>query len=540
MADTTVSGLVDQIVRDLRGSWRYRWSALAVAWALCIVGWLAVLALPNVYQAQARVYVDTSSRLREVLGTIAFEPDIESRVNIVRQALLGRPQLERVAKTTGLFEGAVTKDDRERVIAGLRENITVAAGRTAASRNLFGISYESRDRQTAVAVVDTLLKSFENDVLTQKAQGADAAQQFLRDQIDHYSTLLAQADQRLADFKKENLGLLPGSDTDYFARLQAQTAAVEQLRSELKVAESKRDELKRQISGEQPFLPDTGAGSTATTVGAATGTPTVGTGTGLEIDGRIAALQKNLDDLLLRYTDVHPEVVGLREQIEELKKRRAEQIQAFMNGGLGVPGSNNPVYQNAQIALNQANVEIAALQAKIADGEAKTKELQDSVNTIPEVEAELARLTRDYANTKALYDKLVAQLERERLVNEGDDRQVVNFQIIDPPSAPVDPVSPKRLIMLLGVLVLGLGAGSALAYLLNMIKPSFIDAAQLRAVSGLPVLGSVSAAWSGRSQVVRRLEAVAYAGLVMVLVLVGGATVLLRDYGVHIMQRLFA
>jgi hypothetical protein len=73
-----------------------------------------------------------------------------------------------------------------------------------------------------------------------------------------------------------------------------------------------------------------------------------------------------------------------------------------------------------------------------------------------------------------------------------------------------------------------------------MIKPSFIDAAQLRAVSGLPVLGSVSAAWSGRSQVVRRLEVVLYAGLVGVLVLVGGATVLLRDYGVHIMQSLIA
>lgn len=528
MAETAITSLVEQVVRDVKGSWRYRWPALAVSWAACVLGAAVVLSLPDVYQANARVFVDTSSRLRDVLGTIAFEPDIESRVNIVRQAMLGRPQLEKVATETGLILQAESGDDRERLMEGLLDKITISVGRSNIDRNLFRITYENADRSMSVAVVDALLNAFVEDVLQQKARGADAAQQFLRDQIEHYSEQLVLADQRLAVFKRTNVGLLPGEGGDYFGSMQRELAALEQLKSDLRVAQSKREELQQQLGGDVALASDGSAVWPA-------GIP----GAGLDTDVRIAQLETALDDLLLRYTDQHPEVMGLKEQLVQLRERRTEQLRSLAGGGLdGGALANSPVYQSVQIALNAANVDVAALRAQIADGEAKVAQLRERLDTMPEVEAELARLTRDYANTKALYDQLVGQLERERLVNEGDEREVVNFQIIDPPSADLDPIAPQRMILLLGALLFGVSAGGGLAYLLNVLKPVFIDAAQLRLVSGLPVVGVVSMAWSSKASTARHFGSLIYFSLVVCLLAAGGATIALRESGAALVQQL--
>jgi uncharacterized protein involved in exopolysaccharide biosynthesis len=85
-----------------RALWRRRWLAIAVAWAVCALAWLAVLALPDRYEATARVYVDARTALRPVLEGIAIEEDYDSQLALVREALLSRPQLEAVARATNL------------------------------------------------------------------------------------------------------------------------------------------------------------------------------------------------------------------------------------------------------------------------------------------------------------------------------------------------------------------------------------------------------------------------------------------------------
>jgi polysaccharide chain length determinant protein (PEP-CTERM system associated) len=532
MANSAIGDLVNQVVRDIKGSWRFRWQALVVAWVFCALGSFVVLALPDVYEARTRVFVDTSSRLREVLGTIAFDPDVESRVLLVRQAMLGRPQLQRVATETGLLAQAPDNTTRERMLDSLAETIEITAGRQTHDRNLFTITYMNSDRATSVAVVESLLNAFVEDVIQQKEQGAEAAQQFLRDQITHYADQLALAEERLAAFKRENIGLMPDEGGDYFLTMQTQLADLQQLESNLRVAESRRQELRNQLTGEAPFLPPAGTAS-PTGQGAAPAP-----GSSLDVDARIAALQTNLDDLLLRYTEQHPEVVGLREQISQLRLQRAEALKAFAEGGIEDASlATSPVYQSVQMALNSAEVDIAALRAQIADRQAKIADLRARLDTMPQVEAELSRLNRDYANTKLLYDQLVAQLERERLVGEGDEREVVNFQIIDPPMAGVDPVAPRRGLFLLGVLILSLAAGGGAAYLMNMLKPVFNDAEQLRGLVGLPVVGAVSLALDRHAMAAARLRTLGYVGAVGGLVIAAGITFLLKDPGAATVQQ---
>src|SRR5262245_25433088 len=111
--------LIVRILDDIHGSWRFRWWALAAAWLFCVLGWMYVMTLPNVYQAAARVYVDTQSALRPLLKGLAVDPDVESNLSIVRQAILSKPNLEKVAHQTDLDLRAKTPEAMEALVDGL-------------------------------------------------------------------------------------------------------------------------------------------------------------------------------------------------------------------------------------------------------------------------------------------------------------------------------------------------------------------------------------------------------------------------------------
>src|SRR5690606_37232984 len=208
-----------------------------------------------------------------------------------------------------------------------------------------------------------------------------------------------EAEGRLAEFKKRNVGMMPGEQGDYFSRLQGEMDAVRKAQAALGVATSRRDELQRQLSGESPFVASGGVTAAAARAG------------GGDTASRIQDTQAKLEDLLLRFTDRHPDVVATRETLEQLKARHREEIEALQRGDRSVAASAgasaNPVYQSIHLSLNQTEVEIAALRGELADGQRKVAQLRQMVDTVPEVEAEFARLNRDYDVTRAQYTALV-------------------------------------------------------------------------------------------------------------------------------------
>jgi hypothetical protein len=147
------------------------------------------------------------------------------------------------------------------------------------------------------------------------------------------------------------------------------------------------------------------------------------------------------------------------------------------------------------------------------------------------VEAELAQLTRDYEVLRARYGEMLQQLETAKLSDAVGQRDQVEFSILDPPAAPAQPVAPARLMLLLGVLVLGLGAGGASAVAMSRLNPVFDSLTTLRDVTGLPVLGAISATWLDQRAARLRVDLLRVAlggvGLLVVFVVV----VLARDAG---------
>ncbi|MBX5461121.1 MAG: hypothetical protein IRZ28_08525 [Steroidobacteraceae bacterium] len=511
--------ILENVLNQLRGAWRFRRIGMIVAWTICLIGWAVVLAMPDTYQASARVFVDTRTAMSEVIRGLTIDSDVNAQIQLVRQALLGGPQLEKVARETELLEPGSSLQQKQATLAKLRERIIISGSGPAGdspTAGLYVISYTDGNRDRALKVVEQLMNTFVEGTLGGKRQGSAVAQKFLQDQISEYERRLSAAEARLAEFKKNNVALMSGTQGDYFARLQAEMDAVNRIQADLVVAQRRREELSRQLRGEQPLL-------------AAPQSPGAGAG-GNDIATRIREAQARLDDLLLRFTDRHPDVIALRATIAELQKRQQEEIEAVRRGDPGAAARTgltaNPVFQSIQLQLNQADVEIAALRGQLAEHQAKRDSLQALVDTAPEVEAEFKRLNRDYDVTRAQYTALVERLEQTRLGEEANQTGIVRFEPIDPPTAPLAPVAPKRPILIALVLLVGFGAGGALAWLLNQLYPVFSDARQLSEVTGLPVLGAVSMTWLDKYRGFERRQRFVYATLAGCLVAIGAVAVL--------------
>jgi hypothetical protein len=162
------------------------------------------------------------------------------------------------------------------------------------------------------------------------------------------------------------------------------------------------------------------------------------------------------------------------------------------------------------------------------------------ISTAPGVQAQYTQLMRDYSVTRSQYDALLARLNRARLGQQAASTGVVKFQVIDPPTSEFAPVGPRRALLILGTLAASIGLGGGLAYLLHMLHPVFVSPRHLAAVTGLPVLGSVSAAWLDQRRTALRGERVRYAWAVGGLVILGLGILLLQGPLLSLLGRIHA
>jgi uncharacterized protein involved in exopolysaccharide biosynthesis len=109
---------IAEVLEQLRGLWRFRWHAAGVSWLIGIVGWLYACSLPDVYQASARVFVDTNSLLRPLMQGLTAQGNPMDEVQLVSTAVLSRPNLEAVARATDLDVRATTPEGELKLVAG--------------------------------------------------------------------------------------------------------------------------------------------------------------------------------------------------------------------------------------------------------------------------------------------------------------------------------------------------------------------------------------------------------------------------------------
>jgi polysaccharide chain length determinant protein (PEP-CTERM system associated) len=512
-----VNDLLRQILTELRGAWRYRWVAMAVAWLVGIVGIGVVLYLPDQYEARAQVFVDTQDPLLNMqLGAGMDDP--QAKVFYVRRQLLSTPNLEQVARETDLDLRVDTPEGFQKLVIGLQTAIQVQPGATRGfDANLYNIVYRDPDRRTAERVVQVLLNSFQERSVEGDLRDDLQALEFLDRQMDEYRRRLEQAEARVADFRRRNAGLTPGEDGGFFTRLATLQEQLREVRTNLEIARQRRAALAAQVTSE-------GEGGEG--------------GAGLlELESQVLEAERQLDELRLVYTDAHPSVISAQETLQALRGRLERRRQEL--GPLVGAGTGSAVVENVRIALTQAEIDVTELRARERDLEQRIGELREKIDIAPQLEAEYAGLIRDHEVLQSQYEGLLQR--REQLSFDIDrkrqGRQLV-FRIIEPPLAPGVPVAPKRLLLLIAVLAGALGAGAASAYVLHSLKPVYVSANSIYEELQVPVLGAVSMAWTERAQRHRRAAEAAFAVGIVALAVVFGLVVVAMPWAVDLVGEL--
>jgi len=462
---------------------RYRWPALALAWAVALAGWLVVASLPDEYRAQARVYVDTRSILMPLLGNLTVMPDTTAQVQIISDILRSRPRLEAVMVQTGLDRRAGNLVEMEELLQELARNVGIVRERQV---DLFTITYQDRDPAMARDVVQALLAAFMDSATGRDRADALEAQRFLEQQIAQTEQRLVAAEERRAAFRRANAGLLPGEGGDYFTRLRATEDQVRQLRAQIQAQAERRGELMRQAGL-------TAGGAAAD--GEADALPALPT----SVDADIQRLEQELVGLRAQFTERHPRVVAAAATLDSLyavrDKERSQAAEQAAQGTdtLATSRDISPLMLQLRVALSEADVELAALRSALREREQAMGALAAMVTVMPDIEAQLGRLDRDYGVIRTQYDQLVQRLEAARIGEEAQvGTEAVRFDVIDPPRLPVTPAGPNRPLLYAGALVLALAAGAGLAFLLSLSHPVFFVAQRLGTHAGLPVFGKVS------------------------------------------------
>jgi polysaccharide chain length determinant protein (PEP-CTERM system associated) len=435
--------------------------------------------VPNRYEAKAQVYVDTQTVLKPMMAGLTFEPDVDQQVHMLALTLISRPNMQRLLnEMPDLAFGDGNPTHREEMVSRLMSRIRVVS---AGANNLYEISYRGSSPDQAIRLVEATVNLFVRSGIVAKKRDSEDAGQFIESQIHHYEEKLVEAENRLKDFKIRNFGATGVSAQDYFTRVSLLSEEVSKLHIELEAAEKARDSYRRALDTELTQAAKDGSSSLAVA----------------EIETRLDAQHKQLDEYLHRFTEQHPDVVNTRRVIAELKadlnRRKEAEARGQSLERSDRKNAANPVYQKLKISLAETEAQAASLRAQLNTKQATLEQARAIGDRMPQVEAELAQLNRDYDVIRKNYEVMVARREAAQLgVKLNESSQLADFRVIEPPKVSSFPVFPSRLHLAVIAMLAAIAVSICTPIVASYLKPTIDSVSALRQLSGRPVLGIVS------------------------------------------------
>ena len=477
--------LISQVSLIAKGIWKHRWPGLLVAWVVAAIGAAVVLWVPDKYEASARIFVDTQSILKPLMSGLAVQPNVEQQVVMLSRTLISRPNVEKLIRMADLDLGEKSKDAQEALIERVTKSLEI---KNVGRDNLYTLGFRDASPEKAKRVVQSLVSIFVESSLGDTRKDSDAAKKFIDEQIKSYVTKLEEAETRLKEFKIRNLEVQSADGKDMTSRLGEVGDQLNQARLELREAENARDAAKKQLDAEKGQNASISSRSLLQESASTVSTP--------EIDSRIDGQKRNLDTLLQRFTDQHPDIISARKLIKDLEEQKRKEVVEMRKVAMAMPSTAPAVslaYQELNRMLVTSEVQVASLRARVGEYESRFSRARSMMKTAPQIETEFSQLNRDYAIHQKNYQDLVSR--RESAVLSGDlegTSGVADFRLIDPPRVSPQPVAPNRLLLLPLALLVALIAGVATAFVASQLRSVFFDAHTLRDLVGLPLLGVVT------------------------------------------------
>ena len=334
-----------EILSYVKGVISHKWIIILIAWIISVTGWGYVYHMPDKYTSEARVHVDTRTMLRPLLKGMAIQADVRGLIAIMQKLMFTQNNLVKVAELAGIEGDYSTENGKFEIAKNLKEDVGISGGQD----EIFSITYESTSPVMAQKVVQAFLSVYSEQTQQSTLSDVDSAQRFIEEQVQEYEQRLRNAEKAKENFKKANLGLLPGQGENQVSKIQSIQANVEQIEMTISEMFARKKVLQSQLDEAIESEDEWGLTDTL--------------GQGSEEDSRITSLKQEKDELLIKYTLNHPYVKAIDSTIKELEQRLAEK-ESPVNDDPGLEAMSNPYVQSIKAQINQVDAEIATLQTR--------------------------------------------------------------------------------------------------------------------------------------------------------------------------------
>ena len=445
---------------------RRRWWLALPAFGIWMLVWLTSWFLPAQYRSETLILVE-QQRVPESYVVSNVAADLQERLQSMTQQILSRTRLLKIMDEFNLYPKLRSRQTMDELVDRMRKDIQidlVQAPNGERQLTAFKIAYLSHSPELAEQVTERLASLFIEENLRARQQQSEQTTQFLDSQLEEARTDLADQESRVKEFKSRYLGELPEqvqSNVQILSglqsRLQQETDALSQAKQQGVYLES----LLNQWRSLESDISVGGGGNAQTPP---------------SLDQELDRLRAQLMDLSSHYTEKHPDIRKLKEQIaktQRLKQQMQAQVAAAAKDGTSADGSPRPsnyadlqamsprMQLESQLKANQ--LEIQNRQGTIDQLKRQNEAYQARLNTTPVREQQLAGLTRDYEQSRKNYEQLLAKRDQSEMATNLEKRQQgEQFRILDPPDLPQKPYSPNRLKLSLIGLVAGIAIGGGL------------------------------------------------------------------------------
>jgi polysaccharide chain length determinant protein (PEP-CTERM system associated) len=459
---------------------RRKWWLVAPILASIGIGVLLVRYLPKQYKASATVAI-VAPGVSPNLVSPSAPSDSNERMRVVSQQLLSSRVLTRVAREAGLSS---TPD--EGLLGRMRSNVTLSVPDPVTTTDeprkfdTFIVSYMDEDPSRAQRVANRLAAVFVDDNSKARQQRAEYTSSFISAELNASQSRLAELQARLRRAKESHIGQLPEQTQ---ANLQTLSGLRQQIDSNVVAMRGEQDRvsmIERQLDSMTQGGPDTVApprGAPADAV--------------LSAEARIVALQRELAAARLTYTERHPEVVRLQDELAIAKAEAARDQQRPVSDRVAQL-KTEPAYRQLVGEREAGRLRLREFERTDADLRRQIALYQSRVESAPMVEQELASVQRDYDLEKQQYVELSAKLAAAGIAeNVERARTGEQFSVLYPAGFPSEPTKPVPLRVMLFSIVAGICIGGALMIGREYFDRSIHDVRELRDEFELSVLGEV-------------------------------------------------
>ena len=455
-------------------AFRRKWWII-IPFLLSLLGGLTYgLRAPKVFEAQTLILVQPQRVPEDFVRTIVTET-IEDRLRTITQQVTSRTNLEKIIQEFSLFVSKrnILLDDK---VMRLRELININVGNGSRRRrgdaNSFTIAFRGKDPRKVMEVTNALASNFIAENLRIRESQAVGTSSFISDELESVKKRLMEKEEELKQYRERYMGGLPGQLQTNLSILERLQEQLDQLHSNLRDAENRKVALQTQITEQERA----DGGSFIPSVPQEEG------------PRDIRSLRNELASLEGRYTENHPDVVRLKETIAKMEAQRAR---TATDSSEEVPLLSREA-QALRSQLSDINLEIESHRAEIKKVQSQVKWYQSKVEDTPKREQELLTLNRDYENLSELYNSLLnRKLEAEMALSMERKQKGEQFRVVDPAKIPSRPIELDLRKILLLTLVLGLGLGGGLAFLVETMDTSFKTPEEVENELKLPVLVSM-------------------------------------------------